>query len=424
MDSAGVPATLSVTTGTPNPTFTSTLSLSNAAAGTYSITIYASSNGLQREAIYVLTVNPPPTATVYFYISGVDSGATYGVPFTVDGTNYYVGSFPLAFTWVVGSQHAYAWTSFETDESPYINGLDTGYAWSYTSSTNGLSSGLSGTITVPTGGGSQTGYYTRYIYVSTSSSSGGSVSAGSNWYLPGQGFAANPNYGYSFSYWLANGGTSTSNPIYLYNPTSLYAVFSQITVPLTVTTNDYQGYAVSGAYVYVYTQQETLYASGQTNSNGVITFQVPYGTYWLAVMQTTTAFGYSTSLYDWNDGSTNPVRSITVSGSSSYTATYKTPLVFQGLSAGIGTDLFTSGYWASGTVASVHNTKLSGVGVHVVWNPNGGTTTSASTTTGSSGSFYVSQYIGLTVTNLVEVDFSMTSAPNGYQALSIYKYYP
>ena len=423
-DTGGAPASLSITQGTPDPSFTSTLFISDAAAGTYTIIIYGTSNGLVRSATYTLTVTPPPTATVYFYISGVDSGGTSGIPITVDGQSYTVGSFPLSLTWVIGSQHAYAWTSFETDESPYVSGLDTGYAWEYTASSNGLPTAVSGTITVPASGGTEIAYYTRYVYVTTSASSGGSVSAGSGWYLPGAGFTATPNYGYSFSYWVVNGGTSTSNPVYLYNPTALYAVFSQITVPLTVTTNDYQGYAVSGASVYVYTQQETLYASGTTNSNGMITFQVPYGTYWLAVMQTTTAFGYTTSLYQWNDGSTNPVRSISVYGSTSYTATYKTPLTFQSLSAGIGTDLFTSGYWAKGTVASVHNTKISGVGVHIVYNPNGQVTASASTTSGSSGSFSVDTYIGLTVTNLYEVDFSMTSAPNGYQPLSIYKFYP
>lgn len=422
---SGASATLNPTAG--SPTFSSTLTITTSAstpAGPYTIIIHGLSNGLVRSASYTLTVASPSTATVYFYVSGVDSGGASGIPITVDGQSYTVGSFPLSFTWVIGSQHAYAWTSFETDESPYVSGLDTGYAWSYTATSNGLPTAVSGTITVPASGGSETAYYTRYVYVTTSASSGGSVSAGSGWYLPGAGFTATPNYGYSFSYWVVNGGTSTSNPIYLYNPTALYAVFSQITVPLTVTTKDYQGYAVSGASVYVYTSQETLYASGTTNSNGMITFQVPYGTYWLAVMQTTSAFGYTTSLYSWNDGSTNPVRSISVHGPTSYTATYKTPLTFQGLSAGIGTDLFTVGYWAKGTVASVHNTKINGVGVHITYNPNGSVTASASTTSGSSGSFSVNTYVGLTVTSLYEIDFSMTSAPNGYQPLSIYKFYP
>lgn len=420
MDTQGAPASLSTTTGTPNPYFTSTLSISNAPTGTYTITIYGSSNGIIRSATYTLTVTPPPTATIRFYTSGLGSS---GYPLTVDGTSYYASSFPLSFTWNVGSYHTYSWNNYLTDESPYVGGSDTGYAWGYSTSTNGLPTGLSGSITVPSSGGSITGYYTRYVYVSVVSSSGGSVSLGSDWYLPGTSFRATPNSGYSFSYWIINGGTSTSNPVTLYNPTTLQAVFSQITVPLTVTTRDYQGYSISGASVYVYTLQQTLLASGTTNSNGMITFQVPYGTYYLAVMQTTSAFGYTTNLYNWNDGTTNPVRTITVSGSSSYTATYKTPLTFQSLAGGIGTDLFTSGYWASGRTVSVHGTQISTVGVHIVWNP-GSQQSIADTTSGSGGSFSVSKYIGAAIFNLYEIDFSMTSAPTGYQTLSLQKFYP
>ena len=421
MSTGGAPASLSPTMGTPNPYFTSTLSVSNAPTGTYTIIIYGSSGGNIRSAIYTLTVTPPPTTTVRFYISGVGSS---GIPLTVDGVSYSVGNFPLSFTWIVSSQHAYAWTNFETDESPYISGLDTGYAWSYSTSTNGLPTALSGSITIPASGGSLTGYYTRYVYVNVASSTGGSASPSSGWYLPSTSFTATPNSGYSFSYWNINGGTSTTNPITISNPTTLQAVFSLSTVTLTVNSRDYQGYAVSGASVYVYTLQQTLYASGSTASNGMVTFQVQPGSYYLAVMQTTNAFGYTTNFYGWGDGGTSPVRSISLSGPTTYTATYKTPLTFQNLAGGLGTNGFSVGYWASGTITSVHGTPISGVGLHTTWNPGDVLERSADTTTGSGGSFNTQTYVGLIASDVYAIDFSMTSAPNGYQPLSQYRFYP
>jgi hypothetical protein len=279
-------------------------------------------------------------------------------------------------------------------------------------------------MTVPESEGSITGYYTRYIYVNVESSTGGSATPSSGWHLPGTSFTATANSGYSFDHWEIYGGTRTSNPITVSIPVTLRAVFSLLPVSLTVNTKDYQGYAVSGASVYVYTQQQTLYASGSTASNGIITFQVQPGSYYLAVMQTTNAFGYTTNLYRWSDGDTNPVRSISISTPTTYTATYKTPLTFQNLEAGIGTNLFSVGYWASGTVRSVHNTQMTGIGVHVTWNPNGLLERSTDTTTGSDGSFNAQIYVGGIVSDVYDVDFSMTSAPNGYQPLSTYRFYP
>jgi hypothetical protein len=419
---SGVSATLTPIDGFP--TFTSTLTIRTSPTtptGTYTVIIYGSGGGLTRSATYTLTVTPPPTTTVYFYISGVRSS---GVPLTVDGVSYSVTNFPVSFTWVVGSQHSYGWINFLTDESSYVSGSDTGYAWGYSTSTNGLPTALSGIITVPASGGSITGYYTRYVYVNVASSSGGSVSPSSGWHLPGTSFTATANTGYSFNYWNINGGTSTTNPTTVYNPTTLQAVFSISTVSLTVNTRDYQGYAVSGASVYVYTLQQTLYASGSTASNGMITFQVQPGSYYLAVMQTTNAFGYTTNFYGWGDGGTNPVRTISISGPTTYTATYKTPLTFQNLAAGIGTNLFSVGYWASGTVTSVHNTRISGVRVHITWNPGYVLERSTDTTTGSDGSFNAQFYVGGIVSDVYAVDFGMTSAPNGYQPLSTYRFYP
>ena len=199
---------------------------------------------------------------------------------------------------------------------------------------------------------------------------------------------------------------------------------SESNSPLRKIASSLFGSLVSGASVYVYTLQQTLYASGSTDQNGMATFQVQPGSYYLAVMQTTNAFGYTTNFYGWSDGETSPVRSISISGPTTYTATYKTPLTFQNLAGGLGTNGFSVGYWASGTVTSVHGTQISGVGVHTTWNPGGVLERSADTTTGSGGSFNTQIYVGLIASDVYAIDFSMTSAPNGYQPLSIYRFYP
>jgi hypothetical protein len=81
------------------------------------------------------------------------------------------------------------------------------------------------------------------------------------------------------------------------------------------------------------------------------------------------------------------------------------PLTFQNLAGGLGTNGVSVGYWASGTVTSVHGTQTSGVGVHATWNPGDILERSADTTTGSGGSFNAQTYVGLSIP--VTWDFSM-----------------
>ena len=100
-----------------------------------------------------ITLRLQRTATVTFSVSGMGSDAS-GTVLTVDGTSYSYSSLPVTFTWDVGSQHSFTWTEYVSA------GSGKRYAWV---STSGLSTSRTGTINVPSGGGSvQATYKTQY----------------------------------------------------------------------------------------------------------------------------------------------------------------------------------------------------------------------------------------------------------------------
>lgn len=122
--------------------------------------------------IYI-TVTPAPvvTATVTFGQVGVGTDFT-GTVLTVDGTDYWgVGGLPHTYTWNIGSSHTFAYGS------PLDTGLGTQYVWT---STSGLSLAQSGSITVPSGGGSVTGYYNTQYYLTVTSPY--DTPSGEGWY--------------------------------------------------------------------------------------------------------------------------------------------------------------------------------------------------------------------------------------------------
>jgi len=114
---------------------------------------HRNSNPFSHDLTFAGTYIPPVTADVTFAQVGVGTDFT-GTVLTVDGVNYTRGELPKTFTWVVGSEHTFEY------HSPLV--VDTGkrYVWTHTL---GLSTARSGTIIVPSGGGSVTGYYkTQY----------------------------------------------------------------------------------------------------------------------------------------------------------------------------------------------------------------------------------------------------------------------
>jgi PKD repeat protein len=118
-------------------------------------------NPYSHDSTFISTYTPPVvTAEVTFDQVGVDTDFTETV-LTVDSTGYGVDALPKTFTWLVSSEHTFEY------HSPLV--VDTGkrYVWTQTT---GLSTAQSGTITIPSGGGTVTGYYkTQYQITVTAS---------------------------------------------------------------------------------------------------------------------------------------------------------------------------------------------------------------------------------------------------------------
>lgn len=132
-------------------------------AGKYNIRILASSIDSDVDARYNVAQGAfeikivELTATMTFYQVGVGTGFT-GTVLSIDGTmNLGVKDLPKTFTWSIGSSHTFA----------YYSPLDTGFGERYVwTSTSGLSSSQSGTVTVTAVGGSITGNF-RALYQCT-----------------------------------------------------------------------------------------------------------------------------------------------------------------------------------------------------------------------------------------------------------------
>jgi len=105
---------------------------------------------------YKASQEAPATAVVRFEVSGLSADAS-GTVLIVDGVGYSYSQLPVSFTWEVGSQHSFSWTD------PVSAGSGKRYAWV---STSGLSTSRSGTINVPSSGGSvAANYKTQYLWI-------------------------------------------------------------------------------------------------------------------------------------------------------------------------------------------------------------------------------------------------------------------
>ncbi|OYT44454.1 hypothetical protein B6U84_04085, partial [Candidatus Bathyarchaeota archaeon ex4484_40] len=337
-----------------------------------------------------VTMNGPITQTAYFVevatvtfqVSGMSSDAS-GTVLTVDGNSYTYANLPVSFTWDVGSSHSYEWTN--------IVSAGSGKRYKWTSCT-GLSTSRSGTITVPSGGGSITATYkTQYeLKISINPSEGGSTSPspGSHWYDSGSSVSvtATANDGYAFDYWSLDGATHTENPITvdMDSPHSLTAYFEDL-YTVTVYVKDVELVPFVNAEVTLDSQTK------HTDNNGKVVFSVTAGTYTLTVPSTLE----SAPFLKWTDGETNPSRTITVSGDATYHARYKGILKFVDLKAGwykVGFGWETQRvHFAQGYVKSVRgDNPVSGASVTVTFHIKvGGSweTMTASDVTDGSGFF-------------------------------------
>jgi hypothetical protein len=130
--------------------------------------------------------------------------STSGLILTVDGIQY--GSVPQIFSWTVGSSHSYNWASLITDAASSTKQ----YEWQ---SCNGLTPSQTGTLVVPSGGGSvNASYATNYqVIFALNPSVGGSTSPnGAQWFRAGsnQSITAQPGSGYNFQNWSISASSS------------------------------------------------------------------------------------------------------------------------------------------------------------------------------------------------------------------------
>jgi hypothetical protein len=188
-----------------NPTFQSALTVSTSETtplGTYDILIVGVGGGVERSATFTLTV-AEGVAEVVFSAEGIGSDND-GMVLYVDGEVY--ANLPQAFSWQVGSEHSFEWVSPVGTQT-----WGKRYVWT---STRGLSTGRSGSIFVPSGGGSIIAVYKTqyYLTMQVDPADGGSVSPESGWFDADGAVevSAFPAEGYMFSGWMGEGEGSYS----------------------------------------------------------------------------------------------------------------------------------------------------------------------------------------------------------------------
>jgi len=114
---------------------------------------HRNTNSFSHDLTSTSTYIPSVTTEVTFAQVGVGTDFD-GIVLTVDGVDYSVTVLPQTFTWVVGSEHTFEY------HSPLDVDVDKRYIWTHTT---GLSTARNGTVIVPSGGGTVTGYYkTQY----------------------------------------------------------------------------------------------------------------------------------------------------------------------------------------------------------------------------------------------------------------------
>jgi uncharacterized repeat protein (TIGR02543 family) len=228
MDDAWVttdPSSFTKPAGPFSQVVTVTITVPSGAApdGYAAILKYTPREGSGCEIYIAVTPAPVVTATVTFGQFGVGTDFT-GTVLTVDGTDYWgVSDLPKTYTWNVGDPHTFAYGS------PLDTGLGTQYVWT---STSGLSTAQSGTITVPSIDGSVTGHYKTQYYLTVTSPYG--TTSGEGWYDSGDTAYADVSpltvsggsgVQYVFTGWSgdASGSTSPSDPITMNSPKTAVA---------------------------------------------------------------------------------------------------------------------------------------------------------------------------------------------------------
>jgi len=171
----------------------------------------------ENQVLVIMNENHTATAyfvkieTITFNFSGILNQNVIQI-LTVDNQPHCTNEFPLNFTWRVGENHSFAWTS-----ELFINETMRG-RWM---ETQGLTTAREGNITVAEGGGQVTSVFSILFKITASSEpeGAGSITPEGNtfWVMKDDNitFTATASDYYEFSRWLLNGEFASENPLHL-----------------------------------------------------------------------------------------------------------------------------------------------------------------------------------------------------------------
>lgn len=303
--------------------------------------------------------------SVTFDILGATSDFT-GTSLVIDGTNYKISDLPVSFMWQIGSNHTFEF------KSPLLVAANVKqYLWT---STSGLSSLQSGSITINTFGNIIGNYKTQYYLTLTTSPTDITTPSGAGWYDSGSYASISTlQYVYGGSRYCFINWTTTDMP--------------EITDPTSTSTTVYMDKAKTVNANYVHQYYVTF---GQTGvdlgfTGRVVTIDgINYNISGLPVSfwwddNSSHTFSFSSPLivnpsrqYTWSSTSgLSALQSdtITISGSGSVTGNYETEIKYQVTfdQTGVGTDF-------SGTVLIVDgvNYKVTDLPISFWWDSGSG----------------------------------------------------
>jgi len=305
-------------------------------------------------------VPPGQTAYVAFAAEGLDSYASGSVVLKVDGQSYTYSDLPKTFAWVSGSTHSFEWAS-------PVQGSGAKYLWV---STRGLSTKQSdNSFTVSANGYIIATYKAARYQLTTSVSPSGAGSVSLNppsvdgYYDAGASVTAtaSASAGYAFTKWQLDGADySTSNPtsIIMNAPHNLEAVFTLMTYKLTIYV--YRSGTSTGI------QEATVKVNGNsytTGSDGKVQVAVTYGSHTVEVVSPYyPSSGIRYVFTQWSDGSTNNLRTVSVTSDTALTAYMKLQyyLTMQASPSGGGSVSPSSDWYDAGSTVQISATPNTG----------------------------------------------------------------
>ena len=334
---------------------------------------------------------------------------------TIDGVNYNVSTLPVSFWWNSSLTHTF------TYQSPLIvtlNGKQ--YVWT---STTGLSSAQSGSITVTTSGSIIGNYKTQYYLSLATSPLGVTTPSGAGWYdantyanVSTDAFVdiVPSSSRYRFNGWSTADMAEITNP--MVSPTTVlmdkaktvtanYAVQYKVIFSQTGVGSDFTGPVVA--------MDEVDY----TVAGLPVSFWWDNATVHTFVFKTPLVVGPNAKQYVWTGTtglSTLQSDTLTVSGAGSVTGNYKTQYYLT-VNSPYGSPNPTSGWFEAGTsiTASVTSPSAGPTGTHYVctgWTGAGGVPASGA---GTTVTFTINQQSAITWNWKTQYLLTVTTYPIG-----------